>query len=105
MDLDRFVAIRMRRVMGGDDEALNALVIELREHALRMIPKDAAQHAPLDVCAQQVNIALHEALLLWSPVRGHFVDMLDWRVRMRLGALFLRIRDLKTEVTNVPGAE
>ena len=82
----------------GDDEALNEVVMELRPLAVGAVPLFANRGAPIAELTREAVIALHEALILWQPPRESFVECLDRRIRMRLGALFLRMRDLKQQV-------
>ena len=101
-DLDRFVETRMVQVMAGDDEALNILILELRPLALDLIPAYVMQgHVPVDVITQQAVVALYQALMLWSPVRGPFLPLLQRRVKESLQGLFLRVMDMtdRVEVT------
>jgi len=102
-DLDRFVETRMVRVMAGDDETLNVLVLELRPLALDLIPPYVLKGSvPVDVIAQQAVVALYQALLLWSPARGSFLPLLERRVREAVQGLFLRVMDMTgtAEVTS-----
>ena len=98
-EVDKFVVNRMSRAMLGDDEALNQAVMELRPLAVGAVPAYATKGAPEAECTREAILALHEALILWQPPREHFVECLDRRIRLRLGALFLRLRDLEHELT------
>jgi hypothetical protein len=97
LQIDQFVINRMSRATMGDDEALNQAVLTLRPLVLGAIPKEALTLAPVTVCTQEAIIALHEALILWQPASGHFVECLDRRLRSRLASLFLRLRDLQQQ--------
>lgn len=96
--INKLVINRMSRAMLGDDEALNQAVMELRPIAIGAIPGYATQGAPVAECTREATIALHEALILWQPAQEHFVECLDRRIRLRLGALFLRLKDLQRAV-------
>lgn len=98
--IDKFVVNRMSRAMLGDDEALNQAVMELRPMAVGAVPAYAKQGArPVEECTREAILGLHEALILWQPAQEHFVECLDRRIRLRLGALFLRLRDLEQALT------
>lgn len=96
--INKLVINRMSRAMLGDDEALNEVVMELRPLAVGAVPSYAHMGAPIAELTREAVIALHEALILWQPPRENFVECLDRRIRLRLGALFLRLRDLQQAV-------
>lgn len=96
--INKLVINRMSRAMLGDDEALNEVVMELRPLAVGAVPAYTQMGAPIAELTRESIVALHEALILWQPARENFVDCLDRRIRMRLGALFLRLRDLQRQV-------
>lgn len=98
LQIDLLVINRMSRAEMGDDEALNQAVLTLRPLVLEAIPREALAAAPVSVLTQEAIIALHEALILWQPASGHFVECLDRRLRSRLAALFLRLTDLRGAV-------
>lgn len=92
----------MRRVMDGDDEALDGLIRELRPVALQLIPDPARQRVAADILASEACIALYEALMLWNPTSGRqFVEVLGGRVHSRIRALFQRLDALERAVMEV----
>lgn len=103
--LDRFVINRRERIRQGDDEALDGAIRQLRGLALELVQRVTFQGthgAPMEVCVGEGLTALYEALMLWQPGRELFVECLDRRVRMRLAALFLRVRDLQRRALSIP---
>ena len=100
--LDQFIISRLSRAIQGDDEALNVIVLEVRPLALQCVPREAYQGAPVDVCANEATIALHEALILWVPQHETFAACLERRVVQRIRALFLRLMDLRDTVRSLP---
>lgn len=103
--LDKFVINRRERIRQGDDEALDGAIRQLRGLSIELVQQATFQGthgAPMEACVNEGLTALYEALMLWQPERELFVSCLDRRVRMRLSALFLRVRDLQRRALSIP---
>lgn len=102
--LDKFVINRRERIRQGDDEALDGAIRQLRGLSIELVQRATFQRthgAPMEACVNEGLTALYESLMLWQPGRELFVECLDRRVRMRLAALFLRMKDLRQRVLSI----
>lgn len=99
--VERQARLLVPRARAGDDEALEALVMETRPALLSLIPAAARAQVAVDLLVRELQAALLEAAILWQPEREGFPVLVDRRLRRRLGDMFLRQRALLAAVEEV----
>lgn len=83
-DMDTIITRYRRRILAGDEEAIDGLTAEVRPALIGSIKWSSLGTMPPEVATMLAQLAYLECLLTWQPNREPFVEHYQRRVGERV---------------------